>query len=310
MGSGFFALEKPHTVTVSFLHLSAAARCTSPVRWSDWPRLERLPWREGLTESVTSRKTSSTTSSRSCRRGTLCARAFLPRASATVGGPRPPFASPAPLAGLGLAVALINQSPVLLLLQSAVGGCRRGRSALVIGESATPSFGDASRRIKVELGRSGLLCVLDPIVFFFSPSLVFVGVCPVKFLGMLVYRLWRSGWLLDPTDSGGLCHLLDVLCTSVLGSMFLVASNIFYTGEEMVDNHLPRPVRSTSTRHVGFLDVLLLVPLQNFRAISSGRWSATGRLLWPPVTRMTESFLQGFACNFLFFQVCSNLCVI
>jgi hypothetical protein len=89
----------------------------------------------------------------------------------------------------------------------------------------------------------------------------------------------------------------------VLGSMFLVASDLFYTGEEMVDDHLPRPVRSTSTRHVGFPDVLLLVPFQNFQATSSRRWSATGRLLRPPVTRMTAgSSLQGFACNFLFFQ--------
>jgi hypothetical protein len=68
---------------------------------------------------------------------------------------------------------------MLLLLRSTVRGGRRGRSAIVVRDSAAPTFGDASRRIMVELGRSGLLCVLDPVVFFFSPSLVFVGVCVV-----------------------------------------------------------------------------------------------------------------------------------
>jgi hypothetical protein len=205
---------------------------------------------------------------------------------------------------LGLVVAPVSWSSLLLLLRSTVGGGRRGRSAIVVRNSAAPTFGDASWRIKVELGRSWLLCVLDPVVFFFSPSLIFVGVCLVKFLGMLVYQLWISGWLLDPTVSGGLHLLLDVFCTGVLGSMLFVASDLFYTGEEMVVDHLARPVRSTSTRHVGFPDVLLLVPFQIFRATSSGRWSASGRLLRPPVTRMTGSSLQGLVCNFLFIQRC------
>jgi hypothetical protein len=34
--------------------------------------------------------------------------------------------------------------PELLMLLSVVGGCRSGRSAGVVAESATPSFGDAS----------------------------------------------------------------------------------------------------------------------------------------------------------------------
>ena len=155
---------------------------------------------------------------------------------------------------------------VLLLLLNVVEGCS----------------GEATRRIKKELGRSGLLSDPDPVGFFFCPSLVFVGVGLAEFLGMLVYQLGRSGWFLDPTYSGGLHPLLGVLYTGVLGLMLFVASDPFYTSKEMVVVQLARPVRSTTTRHVGFSDVLLLVPLQNFEAASSGRWSASGRLLRPP----------------------------
>jgi hypothetical protein len=86
-------------------------------------------------------------------------------------------------------------------------------------------------------------------VFFLSPSLIFIGVCLVKLLGMFVYQLGRSGCLLDPIVSGGLHLLLGVLFTGVLGFMLLVASDLFDTGEVMVVGHLARPVRSTFTRH-------------------------------------------------------------
>ena len=116
-------------------------------------------------------------------------------------------------------MAPVRWPPVLLLLLSTVGGCRSGRSADVVGESAAPSFGEATRRIKKELGTSGLLTNPDPVGFFFCLSLVFVGVGPTEFLGMLVYQLGRSGWFLDPTYSGGMHPLLGVLYTSVLGLM-------------------------------------------------------------------------------------------
>ena len=73
-------------------------------------------------------------------------------------------------------MAPVRWPPMLLLLLSAVRGCRSGRSADVVGESAAPSFGEATRRIKKELGRSGLLSDLDLVGFFFCPSLVFIGI--------------------------------------------------------------------------------------------------------------------------------------
>jgi hypothetical protein len=190
------------------------------------------------------------------------------------------------------------------MLLSVVGGCRSGRSAGVVAESAAPSFDDASWRTKVQLGRSGFMCVLDPIGFYLSPSLVFVGVCLVKFLGMLVDQFGRSGCLLNPTESGGLHLLLFVPYTGALGLMLFAASDLFDTGEVMVVDHLVRPARSSSTLHVGFPDVLHLVPFQNLEATSSGRWSASGCLLRPPVTRTTGSSLQGRVCNFYFCQGC------
>ncbi|OQU84992.1 hypothetical protein SORBI_3004G154466 [Sorghum bicolor] len=102
-------------------------------------------------------------------------------------------------------------------------------------------------------------------------------------------KLGRSGWLLDPTYSGGLHLLLGVLYTGVLWLILFIVSGLFYTGEEMVVDHLARPIRSTTTRHVGFPDVLSLMPLQNFEAASSGRWSASERLLRPLATRATGS---------------------
>jgi hypothetical protein len=162
------------------------------------------------------------------------------------------------------------------------------------------------RRIKEELGRSGFVISPDLVGFFCYPSFVFVGGTDVSggALGRFAYQLERSGWFLVPTYSGGLHPLLGVLYTGVLGLVLFVASDPFYTDEEMVVGHLAWPVRSMTTRHVGFPDVLLLVPLQNIEAASPERWPASGRLLWSPATRMTGSSLQGLDCNSLVFQGC------
>lgn len=94
------------------------------------------------------------------------------------------------------------------MLPSAARGCGSGRFVDVAGDSAAPSFGVATRRIKVKLDRSGLHRVSDLVGFFFCPSLgFFVGGGLAKVLGMLVYQLGSPGWLLDLIYSGGL-HLL------------------------------------------------------------------------------------------------------
>ena len=73
-------------------------------------------------------------------------------------------------------MAHLRWLPVLLLSLSVVGGCRGRRFGDDVGESATPSFGDASWRIKEELGGFGLvLSVPDPDRFLYCPSLVLVG---------------------------------------------------------------------------------------------------------------------------------------
>lgn len=155
-----------------------------------------------------------------------------------------------------------------------------------------PSAKLLSWRIKDELDSSRFRVSTPVLVgLFFCPSLVFVGVGPAKFLGMLVCQFGRPGWFLGPTFSGGLHPLLGVLYTDVLGLILFVVSDSFYTGEEMAVGHLARPVRSTSTRHVGFPDMLLLVPLQNCEVASSERCPASGLLLWPPVTRNDRKFL-------------------
>jgi hypothetical protein len=160
-------------------------------------------------------------------------------------------------------------------------------------------------RIKEELGRSGFVTAPDLIGFFCCLSFVFVCGTDVSggALGRFVY-LERSGWFLVSTYSGGLHPLLGVLYTGVLRLVLFVALDPFYTGKEMVVGHLAWPVRSMTTRHVGFPDMLLLVPLQNFEAASSGRWPASGHLLQSPATRMTGSSLQGLDCNSLVFQGC------
>ena len=56
---------------------------------------------------------------------------------------------------------------LLLLLLSAVGGCWGGGFGDVVGESAAPGSGEASWRIKEELGRSGLRVSFPDLVGFF-----------------------------------------------------------------------------------------------------------------------------------------------
>ena len=118
-----------------------------------------------------------------------------------------------------------------------------------------------------------------------------------------VYQLEKLGWCLDPTFSGGLHPLLGVFFSGVLGLTLPVASVPFFTGEEMAFGCLPRPAHSSTSWHVGFPNVLLRVPLQNFEA-SSGRWTASACLLRPPATSTTGSSLQGLVCNSIFFQGC------
>ena len=205
-------------------------------------------------------------------------------------------------------MAHLRWLPVLLLSLSVVGGCRGRRFGDDVGESATPSFGDASWRIKEELGGFGLvLSVPDPDRFFYCPSLVLVGAGAGVYGGDLwrfVYQIEKSGWCLDPTFSGGLHPLLGVFFSGMLGLTLPAASVTFFAGEEMAYGHLPRPARSSTSRHAGFPNVLLSVPFQNFEDASSGWWTASVRLLRPPATSTTGSFLQGFVCNSVFFHGC------
>jgi hypothetical protein len=87
----------------------------------------------------------------------------------------------------------------------------------------------------------------------------------------------------------------------VLGLKLCEVSGLFNTSEGMASGHPDRPARSTVSRHVGFSDMLLWVPLENFEVASSGRWLASGRLFRPAAARTTGSFLQGLVCIFLFF---------
>jgi hypothetical protein len=101
-----------------------------------------------------------------------------------------------------------------------------------------------------ELGRSGFVTALDLVEFFCCPFFVFVGVSTGVSggaLGRFVYQLERSGWFLVSTYYGGLHPLLGVLYTGVLELALFVASDPFYTSEEMVVGHLAWPVHSMTT---------------------------------------------------------------
>ena len=118
-------------------------------------------------------------------------------------------------------MAHLRWLPVLLLSLSVVGGCRGRRFGDDVGESATPSFGDALWRIKEELGGFGLVVsVPDPDRFFYCPSLVLVGAGAGVYGGDLwrfVYQIEKSGWCLDPTFSGGFASLFGCLLLRRVG---------------------------------------------------------------------------------------------
>jgi hypothetical protein len=72
----------------------------------------------------------------------------------------------------------------------------------------------------------------------------------------------------------------------------------------MAAGHLVRPACSAGKKHVGAAGMLLLVPFKTFEDSSSGGWSASTRLFWPPAMRMTGRSLHGPECYFLFFRGC------
>ena len=151
------------------------------------------------------------------------------------------------------------------------------------------------------LGGSGLR-VPGYVGIFFCSLFVFVGAGDGVYgegRWRYVYQLGRPGWCLDPTLSGGLHPLLGVLFSGVVGWMRLVASVPFFTGEVMADGHLAWPAHSSSIRHVGFPDMLLLVPFLNSAASSSGGWSSPRHLPRPPATRATGcSYKDLFVISF------------
>ena len=175
------------------------------------------------------------------------------------------------------------------VLRGAVGCSWGGRFGGGVDESAASSSGEAPWRIMVVFGGSGLRVPVH-VGLFFCSLFVFVGAGDGVYgegRWRYVYQLGRPGWCLDPTLSGGLHPLLGVLFSGVVGWMRSVASVPFFTGEVMADGHLAWPARSSSIRHVGFPDMLLLMPFLNSAASSSGGWSAPRHLPRPPATRAT-----------------------
>ena len=146
---------------------------------------------------------------------------------------------------------------------------------------------------------------------FCRPFLLF----PLRLRWCRRWRLWRRPLeVCLPTWETGLVFRSHLIWwfTSPSGCSLLrrggvdAASGVcpFFTGEVMADGHLAWPARSSSIRHVGFPDMLLLVPFLNSAASSSGGWSAPRHLPRPPATRATGCSLQGLVCNFLFFEWC------
>ena len=108
-----------------------------------------------------------------------------------------------------------------------------------------------------------MVSVPDPDRFFYCPSLVLAGAGAGVYgedLWRFVYQLEKSGWCLDPTFSGDLHALLGVFFSGVLGLKLPAASVTFFAGEEMAYGHLPRSIHSSTSWHVGFPNMLLLVP--------------------------------------------------
>jgi hypothetical protein len=77
---------------------------------------------------------------------------------------------------------------------------------------------------------------------------------------------------------------------------------VLLSGDVMAFGHLLRPERSTTSKHIGVSDVILLMPMKTFDVPSSGGWSASMSLLRPSATRTTGRILQGHECNLHFFK--------
>ncbi|CAN6214573.1 unnamed protein product [Urochloa humidicola] len=128
------------------------------------------------------------------------------------------------------------------LCEVPVAGCAR----IICGVDglATNDMASGSRRI-VSPG-SG-----DPVsVGFFCSSVVAVGAfSDVDFWSCVYQHERKSGWLLDSTF-GGSTPLRGPLSSGDLESMTVEASDSSLLGNEMVDDHLPRPARSAVKKHV------------------------------------------------------------
>lgn len=127
----------------------------------------------------------------------------------------------------------------------------------------------------------------------------------------LVYQpRLKSGWVFNPTFSGGLLSHWDVLLSGEMEvSSNLEAPGLCSSGEMMVVGHPQRPGRSAVLRYADEFDILLSVPPKNFDVpLERGSASSCRRLLRSPATGTTGLFLQGPGCNFILFQ--GRLCKI
>ncbi|CAN6180317.1 unnamed protein product [Urochloa humidicola] len=114
----------------------------------------------------------------------------------------------------------------------------------------------------------------------------------------------KSGWILVPTNVGGLFTLSVVLSSGDSEFWADKASDFWSSGDVMAESHL-QPGRSTILRYVDAVDILLVVAIQNCNVLSSGRGSVScRRMLRSPATRTAGKFLQGSSCNLFICQGC------
>lgn len=91
-----------------------------------------------------------------------------------------------------------------------------------------------------------------------------------------VYQLvWIWGWILSTTGFGGLLSLRGESSPSERGLLIAEVSDPLLSGDVMASGHLFRPECSTTTKHIGVSDVLLLVPMKTSDILSSGGRSAS-----------------------------------
>ena len=132
--------------------------------------------------------------------------------------------------------------------------------------------------------------------FFF----LFGGHGDVRSIGpplSFAYRLARkSGWFSSPTTSGGLLPLLGDSSSDVPGLLVIEAPDPLFTGDVI------RLVRSAITRHVGVLDMLLIVPMKISDVLRQKRWSASRAAASTVSNGTTGRNLQEFGCNLFYFQ--------